>query len=142
MAQVRLEQLLDEYREKFEHPNPMVYVDSLVGKDFEEWCAQLLRKNGFQSVTVTPGSGDHGVDIVAEKEGVRYAVQCKRYASDLGNTPVQEVYAGKEMYGCQVAVVMTNQHFTDGAVTLAEKTKVLLWDRDKLKKMIESQKED
>lgn len=136
-AQIRLEQLCDEYKVKFETPNPMVYIDSLSGKDFEEWCAQLIRKNGFKNVVVTPGSGDHGVDIVAEKEEVLYAIQCKRYTSDVGNTPIQEVYAGKEMYNCQVAAVMTNQHFTDGAKALATKTRVLLWDREKIMSMMQ-----
>lgn len=112
-------------------------VDSMDGHNFEHWCAELLQKNGFYNVEVTPGSGDHGVDVLAEKEGVRYAIQCKCYSHDLGNTPVQEVYAGKEMYRCQVGVVMTNRYFTKGAKELAEKTRVLLWDRDKIQQMIE-----
>lgn len=106
------------------------------GHDFEQWCANLLRKNGFTDVAVTPGSGDQGVDVVAVKDGVHYAIQCKCYASPLGNTPVQEVFAGKEMYGCQVGVVMTNNYFTQGAKALAEKTRVLLWDRDTLASML------
>ena len=113
-------------------------VDLMDGHEFEYWCASLLLKNGFSSADVTPGSGDHGVDVVAIKDQVRYAIQCKCYTKDLGNTPVQEVYAGKEMYRCQVGVVMTNQHFTKGAKELAENTRVLLWDRDKIIEMIES----
>lgn len=111
-------------------------IDRMEGHEFEAWCADLLRKNCFIHVKVTPPSGDQGVDIVAEKDGIHYAIQCKCYSSDLGNTPVQEVYAGKEMYGCQVGVVMTNRYFTAGAKQLAEKTKVLLWDRDKLIEML------
>lgn len=113
-------------------------VDIMEGHDFEHWCADLLKRNGFSKVEVTPASGDHGVDILAEKDGIHYAIQCKCYSHDLGNTPVQEVYAGKEMYRCQVGVVMTNRYFTAGAKQLAEQTRVLLWDRDKLQSMIES----
>ena len=40
------------------------------------------------------------------------------------------------MYGCQIGAVMTNSHFTSGAKELAEATGVLLWDREKLKKML------
>lgn len=111
-------------------------VDHMEGHDFEYWCAELLRKNGFVDVEVTQGSGDHGVDVLAVKDGVSYAIQCKCYSHDLGNTPVQEIYAGKEMYGCQVAAVMTNRHFTAGGKALAEKTRVLLWDRDTLIEML------
>lgn len=111
-------------------------VDWMDGHDFEEWCADLLLKTGYDEASVTKGSGDQGIDIVAVKDGIRYAIQCKCYSSNLGNKPVQEAYAGKEMYDCQVAAVMTNQHFTVGAKELAEKTRVLLWDREKLKEMI------
>lgn len=107
-------------------------VDIMSGNDFEHWCADLLAHNGFSNVIVTQASGDQGVDVTATKGGVKYAVQCKCYSSDLGNTPVQEVYAGKAMYECQVGIVMTNRYFTAGAKTLAAKTGVLLWDRDKL----------
>lgn len=116
-------------------------VDSMDGHAFEYWCADLLRKCGFSNVEVTPGSNDHGVDVTAEKDGIRYAIQCKCYTSDLGNTPVQEVTAGKAMYHCQVGVVMTNRYFTAGAKQLAEANGILLWDRDKLKKMLEQTKD-
>lgn len=111
-------------------------IDSMEGHTFERWCANLLLKSGFISAEVTPGSGDQGVDIVAVKDGIHYAIQCKCYSSDLGNAPIQQVYAGKEMYSCQVGVVMTNRHFTAGAKQLAEKTRVLLWDREKLAEML------
>ena len=113
----------------------MEEVDDMDGREFEEWCADLLISNGFINVKGTPASGDQGVDITAQKDDVKYAFQCKCYASDLGNTPVQEVFAGKCMYDCHVGVVMSNRHFTSGAKVLAEKTGVLLWDRDKLASM-------
>lgn len=136
MAEVRLASLVEEYRPKFQHTSPLCVVDHMEGHDFERWCAQLLARNHFNDIELTPPSGDQGVDIVAVKDEVHYAIQCKCYASDLGNTPVQEVFAGKEMYGCQVGVVMTNRYFTSGARALAEKTRVLLWDRDKLAGML------
>ena len=114
-------------------------VDLMEGHAFEGWCADLLCKNGYQNVSVTPGSGDQGIDVLAEKNGVKFAIQCKCYSSDLGNTPVQEAHAGKDFYNCDVAVVMTNQHFTKGAKELAEKTRTRLWDRDTLKSMLETQ---
>ena len=135
---IRYGQLCKEYAPKFASPNPMGKVDHMDGHRFEKYCATVLQKNGFVNVSVTPGSGDQGVDVIAEKEGVRYAVQCKCYSSALGNTPVQEVCAGKSMYNCHVGVVMTNNYFTAGAKQLAEKNGILLWDRDKLQQMIDS----
>ena len=126
--------------------SPMEYelrkIDGMRGHAFEEWCADLLKRNGFSSVEVTPGSGDKGVDITAEKDGLTYAVQCKRYASDLGNAPIQEVVAGKAFYRCNVAAVMTNQHFTSGAKELASVNGVLLWDRESIIDMLKQEKSE
>ena len=108
------------------------------GHEFEHWCADLLKKNGFSNVEVTVGSGDQGVDVLARKDGIRYAIQCKCYSKDLGNKPVQEVNTGKTIYHCQIGVVMTNRYFTKGAKDAADATGVLLWDRNKLKQMMGS----
>lgn len=75
---------------------------------------------------------------MAELYGIKYAIQCKNYSSALGNTPVQEVSAGMEFYNCHVGVVVTNSYFTKGAKELAQKVRVILWDRDKLSEMIKS----
>lgn len=137
-AEIRLDSLINEYEKKFSYGSTLYAIDHMEGHEFEIWCAALLKRNGFVNVEVTPGSKDHGVDILAIKDGVHYAIQCKCYSSDLGNKPIQEVYAGKEMYRCQVGAVMTNQHFTAGAKALAESTRVLLWDRDTLIGMMDS----
>jgi restriction system protein len=109
-----------------------VSVDDLEGHDFEYYCADLLEKSGFQNVQVTKGSGDFGADILCERSGITYAVQCKCYDSDVGVHAVQEVYAGKDYYDRMVAAVMTNQYFTGPAKQMAEKLNVMLWDRDYL----------
>lgn len=115
-------------------------VDGMDGHEFEYWCADLLRKNGFSDVKVTQGSGDQGVDVLAKKDGIKYAIQCKCYSSDLSNKPVQEVNAGKTIYHCHVGAVMTNRFFTPGAKEAAEATGVLLWDRNKLTEFLETAK--
>lgn len=126
------------FTQKNPKPNPLsiTEIDNMEGHKFEYWCADLLRNNGFENVKVTPGSGDQGVDILCVKDGIKYGIQCKNYSGKLSNTPVQEISAGKAFYGCHVGVVMTNNYFTPGAIELAEKTGVLLWDRDKLALMI------
>lgn len=114
----------------------LIKVDAMEGHDFEYWCAELLKKTGFENVEVTQGSGDQGVDVLAEKSGIKYAIQCKCYSSDLGNAPVQEVNAGKAIYHCHIGAVMTNRYFTAGARQAAEANNILLWDRDSIAKML------
>lgn len=112
-------------------------VDKMDGHSFEYWCADLLQKHGYNNVHVTPGSGDQGVDILCEKKGIKYAVQCKCYHKDLGNTPVQQIIAGTIFYRCDQGIVMTNQGFTPGANELAKSTDVILWGRDDLIDMLD-----
>ncbi|MDE5908922.1 MAG: restriction endonuclease [Lachnospiraceae bacterium] len=107
------------------------------GHEFEYFCADLLRQRGFVEVEVTKGSGDYGIDILAEKEGVTYAIQCKCYTTPVGVKAVQEAYAGRDYYDRMVGVVMTNQYFTAPAVDAAKKLKILLWDGGYMEGMME-----
>jgi restriction system protein len=109
-------------------------MDEMEGHDFEYYCADILNEMGFVDVEVTKGSGDFGVDILAEKDGVSYAFQCKCYDKPIGVKAIQEVYAGKDYYDRMVGVVMTNQYFTQPAVDMAKKLNVMLWDRDYITK--------
>ena len=110
-------------------------LDAMDGLDFEYYCADLLAADGFVDVKVTRSSGDYGVDILAEKDGVTYAIQCKRYTGLVGVKAVQEAYAGRDYYDRMVGAVLTNQYFTKPAVQAARKLKILLWDRDYLQDM-------
>lgn len=116
----------------------LIRIDAMSsdGWAFERYCADLLLKNGFSKAEVTKSSGDYGVDILAEKDGVSYAIQCKCYSNPVGNKAVQEAFSGREYYKQMVAVVLTNSTFTQAANTTAEQTRVLLWDRTKLSELI------
>lgn len=110
--------------------------DEMDGYNFENCSANLLLNNGFNNVKVTQYSGDFGVDIIAYKDDIKYAIQCKKYSSPVGIKAVQEVIGSKTMNDCHVAVVLTNNFFTSSAKELAKKNNVLLWDRNKLKELI------
>ena len=120
------------YERKYTKETENIDIDSLEGHDFEYWCANLLVQNGYKNVDVTKGSGDQGVDIIAERDEIRFAIQCKCYSSDVGNASVQEIVAGKALYKCHIGVVMTNRYFTSSAKELARANGILLWDRDKI----------
>ena len=122
---------------RFYKRKKMGFLDDMEGHEFEYFCAKLLKNSGFIDVEVTKGSGDYGVDILAEKDGVTYAVQCKCYTDPVGVKAVQEAYAGRDYYDRMVGAVMTNQYFTAPAVNAAKKLKILLWDRGYLENMME-----
>lgn len=112
-------------------------VDKMDGIEFEDFTVKLLDMLGYENTSVTKASGDQGVDVLACRDGLKYAIQCKNYSTPLGNDPIQEVFTGKDFYGCHVAVVVTNSTFTSGARALADKTGTVLWDREMLCQMIE-----
>ena len=117
--------------------NNNISIDDMEGHEFERFCARLLTENGYERVTVTKESGDQGIDIIAYKDGVKFGIQCKCYATDIGNKAVQEAYSGKAYYNCHVGVVLTNRYFTRSAIELAQKNGILLWDRSKLLKLMQ-----
>ena len=110
--------------------------NDMEGRDFENYCAELLEAKGFENVETTPGSHDYGIDIIADKDGISYAIQCKCYSDTVGIKAIQEAYAGKDYYGSMIAVVMTNQAFSKTAIEFADKLNVVLWDGDYVMNLI------
>ena len=115
--------------------------DYMTGADFEEYCADLLRRNGFTDVSVTSTSGDFGADILATQNKVKYAIQCKRYSSDVGIDAVYQISGGLKYYDTNIGVVLTNRYFTKQARELATKIGIVLWDRDFLLNLIDERSE-
>lgn len=107
-------------------------VDDMSGAEFEAFCADILKENHFENIQMTPASGDHGVDLVAWRVNRKFAIQCKRYTRTVGNKAVQEVHAGRKLYACSEAAVLTSSYFSPQAEEEASELGVMLWDRDKL----------
>ena len=98
------------------------------GYEYEQYCAEWLKKHGFHHVHVTKASNDQGIDILASKKQKRYGFQCKYYESTVGNDAVQQAFSGAAFYNCDCCGVITNQTFTKSAIALAEETDVILID--------------
>ena len=131
--------LIIDFTEKYigaYNVNTQYNIDLMKGQEFERYCANLLIAYGFKNIEVTKGSGDQGVDIVGYYNGFKFAVQCKRYSKKVGNSPIQEVVAGKIFYNCQGALVITNNYYTESAIQLAKANNVQLWDRKNLMEVI------
>lgn len=116
--------------------NSIEYIDILTGIEFEKYMSKLLANLGFINVKRTPDSNDYGIDIITEKDSVKFAIQCKHYKSKVSNSSVQEANSGKQYYNCHVGVVVTNNYFTSNAIELAKSNGIILWDRKKLIEML------
>lgn len=125
----------DYEEEKAEEATPQkISIDAMSGTDFEHFCADILRMSGYTNIRVTSGSGDQGIDIIAEKDDMKWGFQCKRWGLEthVGNDVIQKTFAGKAFYHCDIAVVITTTLFTRKAEEYARETGVLLWGRNKL----------
>ena len=101
----------------------------VTGLEYEHLVARYLFMHGYTNITVTKGSGDFGVDVIAYEGCVKYAVQCKYYTGRVGLSAVQEAVAGKAIYDCDKAMVVTNSMFTKAAHDLASANEVVLLDK-------------
>lgn len=110
----------------------MTHIDEMPGIEFEKYVATLLNSRGYKT-KLTPVN-DYGVDIVATKDGIKTAVQVKRYKKQLDQKPVREAIAGKSVrkYDCTKAMVVTNSAFTRAAKFLASEGGCTLVDREVL----------
>lgn len=103
-------------------------VDTMDGITFEYYVAQLLTERGYTNVSLTERY-DYGVDIIAEKDGIRWGIQAKRYSGLVKAAAVRQVVTGLRLYGCDRAMVITNSTFSNVAKRLAEGNDCVLIDR-------------
>ncbi|MDP8984639.1 MAG: restriction endonuclease [Pseudomonadota bacterium] len=56
---------------------------------YEQMVADRLSDLGW-SARLTKGSGDQGIDVIAEMREKKAVIQCKLYSSPVGNSAVQQ----------------------------------------------------
>lgn len=110
-------------------------IDTMNGLDFERYIADLLKRHGFYNVSLTE-QFDMGVDIIAEKDGVRWGIQVKRHSGLVKAAAVRQVVTALNFYSCERAMVVTNSTYSNVARQLAESNDCVLVSRTELQKLI------
>ena len=118
--------ITSEYLDKTENEQTIKMVVKN-GIDYENFVEKYLQNLGY-NVIRTPKTGDQGVDLIAEKDNDRKAIQCKYYSRPVGNKAVQEVITGANFYQCTSAAVISNSSFTKSAQQLAQNSNVELFN--------------
>jgi restriction system protein len=131
----RLRTRINRIVDRYQPAEPAVeFNDTMTGREFELYCRDILQEAGWHAA-LTPGSGDQGADIIAEKDGRRVVIQCKFYNGTVGNKAVQEAYAAAAFQDAPYAVVVTNSVYTKSAHQLAHKNGVLLMHHTDLERL-------
>jgi hypothetical protein len=102
-------------------------------REFEDAIARLFRKLGY-SVTQTPYTSDGGRDAIAQKDGRKYGIECKRYGrkNNVGRPQLQQFYAVLRDEGAVSGFYVTTGRFTSGAVEYALRHSIELVDAQRL----------
>lgn len=132
-----IQYLIDERaKAKQSEPQFASFSDSMNPNEFEHYCAEQLAHAGW-SARVTPKGRDQGVDVEAEKNGLRVVLQCKFYSGAVGNKAVQEIAAGRAFARAHRGAVVTNSKYTSSAEQLAATNGILLLHYSDLAKLDE-----
>jgi hypothetical protein len=116
-----------KFTEQIKRNTPEEFEISI--KNFFE---QLLK---FRNLKTTKIKGDYGADLVGEFDSKKYVIQVKLYASRVNLKAVQEIYAAKSHYNAECCIVVTNNTFTESAITLANSTNCILIDGNDLNRI-------
>jgi HJR/Mrr/RecB family endonuclease len=129
--------LQSEANKRLVETNRLLSVEAgrLYPDEFERYVGDIFRHLGF-TIEVTGRSGDQGVDVLACRGAVRVAIQAKRYIDSVGNSAVQQVYAGMAHHRCHRCAVITTSGFTPGAIALAQSTGCILIGLDRIRPLI------
>jgi restriction system protein len=102
-------------------------IDDLSWNQFEYYVAEKLKQRGYTNVRLTE-KYDLGIDIIAEKDGIKWGVQVKHSKYPVKIEAVREAVAALNIYGCDRAMVVSNSSFTNPARELAHSNNCALVD--------------
>ena len=110
---------------------------SMDPRQFEGAVCELFRKLGYL-VKQTPYSNDGGKDAVAEKDGHKYVIECKRYAETqlIGRRDLQIFFAAMHDENAKEGFYINTGRFARTAWDFAAKNRILLYDRYRLPNLV------
>ncbi len=82
---------------------------------FERDVARLFLANGYEDVRIVGGTGDHGADILAVRNGQLWVTQCKHTTNSMApRAAIDEVVEAGRYYGASCLVVATSRPPSEG----------------------------
>jgi len=112
------------------------WLNGLQHWEFENYIGDLFTKLGYKT-RVIGGSYDEGIDVIAEKNGIKHYIQCKHYNHPVGVKEVREFYGAlSDKLSNDKAFFITTNFFTEEAERFAQDKPIELIDSSKLIKYI------
>ena len=112
------------------------YWKSLSGKEFEKELANIYNLHGY-TTELTPSSGDRGIDIILNKNGIKKIVQCKAHSKPVGPATVRDLYGTLIASKAHTAILASTSGFTKGVYTFVKGKRIELVDLDNILQLSE-----
>lgn len=108
-------------------------------REFESFTADLLTEQGYKTI-LTPAQKDEGKDIVAQKDGIKYFIECKHWkeGSSVGREYLQKLVGAAAGCGVKNVIFIATCSFHDNAkvyakeINKADMINIDLWNINKL----------
>ncbi|MFF3087366.1 restriction endonuclease [Streptomyces nojiriensis] len=110
-------------------------VDAMDGTQFEDFVADLCRRDGCTDVRRVGRTGDDGADVSGRlPDGRTMVIQCKRYnpKRKISNGEVRNLLGSRVHFKAEVAVFVTTTYFSGPAERCALQNDVVAIHRDHL----------
>lgn len=95
-----------------------VYLDTLDGFEFEDFCGRVFEKLGYGRVQVMPYSGDKGRDLIIHtSQATKIVVECKHHPHGIIGRPViQKLHSAVITEGASKGMLVTTGKFSEEAI--------------------------
>ena len=90
---------------------------------YEKYVANYFQNKGYK-VKQTPYSNDYGVDVFAEKNKEKIAIQAKMFGNSnrkINRQMVMEFYGAKDFFNCNKGIIVTDGEIIQNAKDVADK---------------------
>jgi len=122
------------------YPLPPSFDSVRTHSEFERMVALLLERMGYSDVRHIGGPGDKAIDITCYRDGLHYAVQCKKLGTGhkVGSRMMQGFCVMMKGYHeIERGIFVTTSVFTKDAEDIAKKFNVELIDGHTLKDLMQ-----
>lgn len=106
-------------------------------QSFERLICRLISAEGFIGARVVGQSNDHGADIIASRNGVRWVFQAKHWNKPVGVAVIDETLRAAQTYNARIPVIVASNGFEAKAfehqqTLLSQGIPLQLWTVDTL----------
>ncbi len=112
-------------------------LNDMSWQEFEMLVGEAYRRKGYTIAEMGGGGADGGIDLVLNRNGEKFLVQCKQWkAYKVGVSTIRELYGVMAASGAAGGFVVTSGAFTAEAKSFSEGRNIDLIDGSELTAMI------